>query len=157
MCHLTKKIYRGMLCIGRHEMVTYITMRELYHNHLSTFSWTPHYRILFSRELLGWIMMKGRVLCSFTYFITTPELSGPLYISPDIYHTQITEYLLEKIKSVSFFQVLSASNTFLIVVLLEAPFSFSIRTRPIGNTFAVLFQLKRFLSTPISSFSYPYT
>jgi hypothetical protein len=45
---------------------------------------------------------------------------------------------------VSSFQVLSASNIFLIVILLDAPFPFSIRTRPIGNTFAVLFQLKRF-------------
>ena len=39
-------------------------------------------------------MVEDKILCSFTNFITIPELSGPLYISPDIYHTQITEYLL---------------------------------------------------------------
>ena len=61
------------------------------------FSWTPQYKIEISWDLLSWISVKGRIPSSFTNFITTPELSGPLYISPDIYHTQITEYLLEKI------------------------------------------------------------
>jgi hypothetical protein len=59
------------------------------------FSRTPQYRIVLSEDLLAWISVEGRILSSFTNFSTTPELSGPLYISPDIYHTQITEYLLE--------------------------------------------------------------
>ena len=63
---------------------------------VSAFSWTPQYRIVLSWDLLDWIAMEGRIPCSFAKFITTPELSGPLYISPDIYVTQITEYLLAK-------------------------------------------------------------
>ena len=59
-------------------------------------STTPQYRIVISWDLLAWILVEGRIPRSFTNFITIPELSGPLYISlsPDIYHTQITEYLL---------------------------------------------------------------
>jgi hypothetical protein len=65
---------------------------------VSALSWTSQCRIVLSWDLLDWITtMAGRIPCSFTNFITTPELSGHLYISPDIYHTQITEYLLEKI------------------------------------------------------------
>ena len=58
----------------------------------------PQYtgRIALSWNLLNWILVEGRIPCSFTNFITTPKLSGPFYISPDNYHTQITEYLLHK-------------------------------------------------------------
>ena len=52
--------------------------------------------IALSWDLLTWILVKGRIPCSFMKFITTPELSGPLYIRLDIYHTEVTEYLLEK-------------------------------------------------------------
>ena len=51
--------------------------------------------------LLAWIAVEDRIPCTFTNFIATPELSGPFYISPDIYHTQITEYSLEKIYKLS--------------------------------------------------------
>ena len=55
-------------------------------------------RLLLSWDLLDWLWGEGtRIPYFFTNFITTPELSGPLYIKPDIYHTQITEYLLESI------------------------------------------------------------
>ena len=56
----------------------------------------PQYigRMILSWNLLSWISVEGRIPYSFTNFITTPELSGPFYISPDNYHTQITEYLL---------------------------------------------------------------
>ena len=96
LCHLTNKIYRETLCITRHEGMPYITMgpAELDHVQARAFSWTPQYRIVLSWDLLAWILVEGRIPCSFTHFITNPELSGPLYISPDIYHTQITEYLL---------------------------------------------------------------
>ena len=94
LCHLTNKIYREMLCITRHERVTYITIRGL---QVSAFPWTPQYRIVLSWDLLAWISVEDRIPCSFTNFITTPELSGPLYVSPDIYHTQITEYSLQTI------------------------------------------------------------
>ena len=122
VCLLTNKIYREMLCIkgqvGRarvgsrqeqhlndvlvemdddDERMTYITMGGLDHVEVSAFSWTPQYRIILSRDLLAWISVKGRIPSSFTNFITTPELSGRLHISTGIYHTQITEYLLEKI------------------------------------------------------------
>ena len=99
VCRLTNKIYREMLCITKHERMTYITVGPggLGHGQVSAFSWTLQYRIVLSRDLLAWISVEGRILCSFTNFITTPELSGPLYISSDIYHTQITEYLLENV------------------------------------------------------------
>ena len=63
----------------------------------SEFSLTPHYKIVLSWNLLDRIWDLGGKFRSFTSFITTPELSRPFYISPDFYHTQITEYLLEKI------------------------------------------------------------
>ena len=77
--------------------MTYITMDGLDHVQVSAFSCTLQYRIVLSWDLLDWISVEDRLPCSFTNFITTPELSGPLYISPDIYHTQITEWLLETI------------------------------------------------------------
>ena len=75
-----------------------ITMSGLCHVHLELvpFSPTPQYRMVLSWELLAWITVNGRIPRSFTNFITSPELSGPLFISPDIYFSQITEYLLEK-------------------------------------------------------------
>jgi hypothetical protein len=76
-----------------------VTISGLCHVQLELipFSPTPQYGIVLSWELLGWIEVEGKIPRSFTSFITTPELSGLFYISPDIYHTQITEYLLEKI------------------------------------------------------------
>ena len=96
VCHLANKIYQEMLCTTRHESMTYITIRGL---QVSAFSWTPQYRIVISWDLLAWISVGDRIPCSFTKFITTPELSGPLHISLDIYHTQITEYSLRTILS----------------------------------------------------------
>ena len=97
--HLTNKIYREMLCITRHKRMAIITMGGLYHVELEfiPFSPTSQYRIVLSRDLLSWISVKGGIPSSFTNFLTTPELSGPLYISPDIYHTQIIEYSLLEI------------------------------------------------------------
>ena len=81
--------------------MTYITIGRVNHIQVSAFkpSWTLQYtgRIVLSWDLLAWISAEGRIPSSFTNFITTPELSGPLYISPRMYHTQVTEYLLEKI------------------------------------------------------------
>ena len=90
------KMYREMLCITTHERMTYIILGKSgpHEGQVRDFSWPPQYKIVLSWGLLSWIMVKGRIPRSFTNFITTPELSGPLYISPDIYHTQITEYLL---------------------------------------------------------------
>jgi hypothetical protein len=78
--------------------MTIITISGHCHDQLELipFSPTPQYRIVLSWDLLFWITVEGGIPCSFTGFITTPELSGPLYVTPDIYHTQITEYLLEK-------------------------------------------------------------
>ena len=99
VCHLTNKIYQKMLYITTHERMTIITMDGLYHVHddlkRSPFSPTSQYSIVLSWDLLAWISVEGRIPCSFTSFITTPELSGPLYISADIYHTQLTEYSLQ--------------------------------------------------------------
>ena len=93
VCHLTNKIYREILCITRHESMSYITIDGLDHVEVSTFSLNPQYRIVLSWELLSWISEMGGIPCSFTNFITTPE-SGPFYIDKDVYHTQITEYSL---------------------------------------------------------------
>jgi hypothetical protein len=92
--HLTNRIYREMLCITRDERMSYITIAGLDHIQVSTFSGIPQYKIALSWELLAWISGMDRIPCSFTNFITTPELSGRFYISTDIYHTQITEYSL---------------------------------------------------------------
>ena len=100
VCHLTNKIYREMSCIIRYERLTYITTRigpASRPDHVQAsafFSRTPQYKIVISWDLLDWISVDGRIPRSFTNLITIPELSGPFHISPDIYHTQITEYLL---------------------------------------------------------------
>jgi len=105
VCHLTNKIYREMLCFTREEWTTarIITDGPYLYQSLSP-SWqnfrTPSrdYRIILSWNLLTrMISTKDGILCSFTSFITTPESSGPLHMSPDIYHTQITEYSLQTI------------------------------------------------------------
>ena len=98
VCRLTNKIYREMLCITKHERKTYITISfgpaTAQATTSGTFSWESQYGIVLSWDLLVYISAEGKIPCSFTNFITNPELSGPLYISPDIYHTQITEFLL---------------------------------------------------------------
>ena len=94
VCHLMNKMYREMLCLTTHERMTYITMGPMGNFQARASSWPPQYKIVLSWELLPWISVEGRIPRSFTNFITTPELSGPLFISSDIYHTQITEYLL---------------------------------------------------------------
>jgi hypothetical protein len=94
--HLTNKIYREMLCITRHDRMEYITMGPgISQYHVSAFS--SQCKIVLSWDLLPWVSVKDRIFCSFTNFITTPELSDHLYISPVIYHTQITEYSLQTI------------------------------------------------------------
>ena len=90
VCRLTNKIYREMLYITTHERITYVTMAGLD----QPSSLTPEYKIVLSRDLLTWILVDNTIPRFFTNFITTPELSGPLHISLDIYHTQITEHLL---------------------------------------------------------------
>ena len=98
---LTYKIYQEMLCIARHERMMYITMGGFDscsdYVQANTLSWTPLYRIVLYWPLLAWISVEDSIPCSFTNFITTQELADPFYISPDIYHTQITEYSLETI------------------------------------------------------------
>ena len=97
VCHLTNKIYGEMLCITRHKGKTYITMRGLDGLDDDQVNGSSQDRTLLSLDLLYWITVEGRIPYFFTNFITTPELSGPLYISPDIYHSQITEYCLDSI------------------------------------------------------------
>ena len=63
----------------------------------NTYPRSPQHRILLSWDLLVWLLVKGRIPSSSTHFITTPELSGSLYISPDVNHALITEYSLEAI------------------------------------------------------------
>ena len=94
--HLTIKIYREMLCITRYLDGTKKTTIDQFNNFVQNrdFPWTRRYRIVLSRTLLEWMTVDGRIPFSFTNFIINQELSGPFYISPDIYHTQITEYSL---------------------------------------------------------------
>ena len=92
LCRLTNKIYRDILRVTRHETITYITI-DGRRPFLGDSSWTPRYRTVLSWELLTWF--RKRIPRSLTEFITTPEISGPeFYIPSDIYHTQITEYLV---------------------------------------------------------------
>ena len=144
-----------MLSITTHERTTYITIRGL--DLVNAIPWNPQYMVVLSWDLLAWISVEGRIFYSFTNFITSLDLSGPLYISPDIYHTQITEYLLETIlqrydsRFVSSF--LSASKVFLIAILLDIvqpahPQSIVLtsgQTGPLGSTFPVLFRCIGFL------------
>ena len=97
LCHLINKIYRGMLSKTRYERTSYIIMGGLDLDQVGPISCTPQYRIVLSWNLLDCITIEGRIPRSFTNFITTPELSGPFYISPNSYHTQITEYSLQTI------------------------------------------------------------
>ena len=95
MRHLTIEIYRKMLCItGDLDGMKNITIYGLELDHNQYPPIYSRYKIVLSCALLNWMTMEGRIPFSFTNFITTPELSGPLYISPDIYHTQISEYSL---------------------------------------------------------------
>jgi hypothetical protein len=97
VCLLTNKIYREILCIKEHGSVMSVALNGSGRFDVSAYSWPTQHRMLLSLNLLVWILVEGRIPSSFTHFITTPELSGPLYISPDDYHTQITEYSLEAI------------------------------------------------------------
>ena len=93
--NLAIKIYPKILCITRDTDGTKnITIDGLFDVQYCPFFWTPQYMIVLSCELLTWMTMDGRIPFSFTNFITTKELSGPFYVNPDIYHTQITEYSL---------------------------------------------------------------
>ena len=112
----------------------------------------PQYKTVLSWDFLAcflaWILVKDRIPLSFTNFITTPELSGLLYMSPDNYHTHILwSQFIYAITLGGLF--LLASNILLIVILLDPPhltftITFSFRTGVSGNTFLVLFQLKWF-------------
>ena len=94
LCRLTNKIYREILCIMRHQTITYITI--VGQDDIQASSWTPQHRIALSWDLITWFP-NGNPR-SLTKFITTPEISGPeFYIRSDVYHTQITEYSLETI------------------------------------------------------------
>ena len=93
--HLTIKIYPEILRITRGlDGMENITFDGVDHVQYRPFPWIPRYSIVLSRGLLDRMTMEGRIPFSFTNFITTQEFSGPFYISPDIYHTQTTEYSL---------------------------------------------------------------
>ena len=148
VCHLANKIYREMLCITRHERKTYITISGLDHVRVNALSWAPQLKILLSWDLLDWIWGERRIPYFFTSFITTPELSGPWYISPDIYHTQITEYLLESTyKRWALFSANKNRTFFLTIIAPQKVITFTLqllrtRTGALGNTFPMLFPRK---------------
>ena len=142
--HLTIKIYREMLCITRYLDGTKKTTIDQFNNFVQNrdFPWTRRYRIVLSRTLLEWMTIDSRIPFSFTNFIINQELSGPFYISPDIYHTQITEYSL-----LTFYEwaLFSASKIFLIVIILDVS-NFLLASKWIASlwiTSPVLFQLLR--------------
>ena len=91
--HLTIKIYREILCITTDsDGMKKISVGGF--DPVYSPTWTSQYRIVLSCALLNSMTREGRIPFSFTNFITTQELSGPFYISPDIYGTQISEYSL---------------------------------------------------------------
>ena len=95
--NLTFQIYPEMLRITRDlDGTKNITIGHWdVHVVYRDFPWIPRYRNVLSCTLLTWITMEGRIPLSFTNFITTKELSGPFYVSPDIYHTHIAEFSLQ--------------------------------------------------------------
>ena len=93
--HLAIKIYPKILCIKSDlDFTRYITIDGIASYPRFTWPRSPQYKILLSYELLTWMTMDGRIPFSLTNFITTQELSRRFYVSPDIFHTQITEYSL---------------------------------------------------------------
>ena len=94
---LTNKIYREILCIKTNGSIMMVALNQPDYFRFNIYTQPSQYKILLSWELLVLILMEDRIPSSFTHFITTPELSGSLYISPDVYHTLITEYTLEAI------------------------------------------------------------
>ena len=92
-------MYREILLITTSERITYFTMGPAAASGIDNFqtrgfSRPPQYKIILSWVLLAWISVEGCrgtsiIPSSFSNFITTSELSGPLYISAEIYHTQI--------------------------------------------------------------------
>ena len=145
---LTIEIYQKMLRIIRNrDGRENITIREFdhvqYRPYYSVYS--PRYSIVLSCALLDRMTMDGRIPFSFTNFITTQELSGPFYISPDIYHTQITEYSLLTFYEWALFSLLSSWKIFLIML---DPSIFLVTSKRIGAlwiTSPELFQPIRFL------------
>ncbi|KAF8816488.1 hypothetical protein BYT27DRAFT_7182040 [Phlegmacium glaucopus] len=96
---ITDRIHRGILCIESHGSMKTITICAP----LRGVDMIPETRpwrtvnpsvIQLSWDLLVLESVNGRISSSFTDFMTTPERSGPLYMNPDVYHTQITEFSL---------------------------------------------------------------
>src|SRR5882757_5847421 len=91
LCRLTNKIYREILCLEVDGRMSTIVLRRPFHtldieSVPHKFRETPYKAaIQLSWELLAWASVEGKIHSSFTKFITTPEISGPLYISPDVY------------------------------------------------------------------------
>ena len=93
--HFTIEIYQKMLRITRDlDETKNITIDGFDRVQYGVLCWTPRYRIVLCCSLLDRMTMESRIPFSFTNFITNQESSGPFYISPDILHTQITEYSL---------------------------------------------------------------
>ena len=93
--HLTIKIYRKMFGVTSDlDGTRNITIDGFGHVQYRPSYRTPRNGIVLSCALLKCMTMEGRIPFSLTKFITTRELSGPFYISPGIYHAQITEYSL---------------------------------------------------------------
>ena len=143
--HLTLDIYPKLLRITRDLDGTENITIDGFDPAQFPFSWSPRYSIVLSCALLVSMTMNGRISFSFTSFITTQELSGPFYISPDIYHTQITEYSL-----LTFYKwaLLSESSSKIISIVFMLDLSnFLVSSNGTGAlwiTSPVLFQLKRF-------------
>ena len=92
--HLAIEIYSKILCITRERDGTKNITVDGFDYPRFTWIPSPQYKIVLSCAFLTWMTIDGRIPFSLTNFITTQELSGPFYVSPDIYHTQITEYSL---------------------------------------------------------------
>ena len=79
-----------------HDENTIVTLNEPSHFNFSAYTRPPPYRMLLFLGLASLDIGEGQNSL-FTHFIKTSELSGPLYISPDLYYTQSMEYSLEAI------------------------------------------------------------
>ena len=122
-------------------MTNIIIIRGLDHVQVSAFSCIPEEKIVLSRDLLALISVEGRILCSFTNFITTRELFWPLVYQSGCVSYSNSEYSLETKFSYSQWALFFLHQTSLIFILLGPP---AMQTGALGNTFPVLFQLKWF-------------
>ncbi|KAF8816499.1 hypothetical protein BYT27DRAFT_7182055 [Phlegmacium glaucopus] len=94
---VTDRIYRDVLCVETHGSMPTVTPRRDMIPDIRPCRTADAGVVQLSWDLLVQESVNDRISSAFTDFMTTPGRSGPLYMSPDVYHTRVTEYSLETI------------------------------------------------------------